>query len=445
VRILVVGGGAREHVIAETIERGGGTVVAVMGNENPGVAEVAEEARLASGTDVDAVVDAARDWDVDLVAIGPEAPLEAGLVDALDKEGVPAASPTRAAARIETDKSFMRRLLDRHDVPGRLEYRVFESADGLADYVEETWPVAIKPAGLTGGKGVEVAGDHLDTPQDAVEYAEEVLDQEIGGIPRVLVEEKAVGEEFTLQAFTDGETVLATPALQDHKRAFEGGEGPNTGGMGSYGGPGGGLPWLPDEDLEAARETVEAIVDALEAEGARYRGTIYGQFMLTARGPKVIEVNARFGDPEAMNVLPLLETPFPDVLEAEAHGDVADVDVAFEDQATVCKYVVPEGYGADPTPGSTVTVDEAAIKEAGARVYYASVDLEERDGDTVRVTTTTSRSLALVGVADTIAEAEERVKEALEAVEGEQISVRHDIGKPEVVQERVERMRGLRD
>jgi phosphoribosylamine--glycine ligase len=435
--VLLVGGGAREHAIGQALVDGDARLSVVMSNENPGLMELADDVELGSEENPSTVVDHARATGASLAISGPEGPIASGVTDALADAGVTAVSPSQAAGRIETDKAWMRTLMAKHDVPGRVRHRHFEHAQGLRSYVEDLGEVAVKPVGLTGGKGVKVTGEHLDGTDEAVDYASEVLTTGYGG-GQVVVEEKLEGEEFTLQCFTDGSTVVPTPPVQDHKRAFEGDEGPNTGGMGSYSGADG-LPFLPREDHEAAVEIVEAIVDALDDEGAPYVGTIYGQFMLTSEGPKVVEVNARFGDPEAMNTLPVLETPFPDVVEAMAEGRLDALDVEFADKATVCKYVVPAGYGGpDPEDGIFLGVDEDAIRDTGASLYYASCDAA--DGG---VTTTTSRTLAVVGVADTIDDANEQAEAALDHVDGDDVRIRHDIGTAELVDQRVDHVREL--
>ncbi|MFB6120903.1 MAG: phosphoribosylglycinamide synthetase C domain-containing protein, partial [Halobacteriaceae archaeon] len=221
------------------------------------------------------------------------------------------------------------------------------------------------------------------------------------------------------------------PAVQDHKRAYEGDEGPNTGGMGSYSDASDSLPFMDEGDYEDAVGIIEEVVDALDG----YKGVLYGQFMLTAEGPKVVEFNARFGDPEAMNTLPVLETPFVDVLTAARDGDSLP-DLDFAEQATVCKYAVPAGYPEDPEGGTKVAVDEDSVGDA--LLFYASVD-DRADG----IYTTTSRSFAVVGVADTIAEAEAEAEDALAAV-GDGLRVRHDIGTAELVQRRIDHMAEIR-
>ncbi|MCL2890820.1 MAG: phosphoribosylamine--glycine ligase, partial [Methanomassiliicoccaceae archaeon] len=252
------------------------------------------------------------------------------------------------------------------------------------------------------------------------------------------IEEKAVGEEFTQMVFCDGNTISPMPLVQDHKRAYEGDVGPNTGGMGSYTDANHLLPFVTASERKEALQIVQRIVDALRKEGCTYRGPMYGQFMLTVNGPKIIEINARFGDPEAMNVLPILETSFTDVCLAMATGTL-NYEAKFRNEATVCKYVVPEGYGVKSKAGLPISVDEPMIKKCGSAVFYANVDIV--DG---KLVTGTSRSVGVVGMAGTIEKAESNCEDALVYVKGDAIFVRHDIGKRELVQRRVDHMAMLR-
>ncbi|WP_435064915.1 phosphoribosylamine--glycine ligase [Halobaculum sp. EA56] len=422
--VLLVGGGGREHAIARALADDC-TLYACASNRNPGIASLADGFEQVGERDADAVVAYAEDTGADLAVIGPESALEAGVADALDAAGVYTFGPRADEARIETDKAFQRRFLDEHDVPGNPDYETFHSAEAAAEYVREyDGDVAVKPVGLTGGKGVRVTGDQLTT-EAAVDY---VLDAEWDDW---VVEERLVGEEFTVQAFVANGEVRTTPAVQDHKRAYEGDEGPNTGGMGSYSDTDLTLPFMTEVDYEDAVEIIESVVDALPG----YKGVLYGQFMLGADGPKVVEFNARFGDPEAMNTLPVLETPFLDVLTAARDGEPLP-ELTFSGEATVCKYAVPAGYPVEPEAGERIEVDEASVGDA--LLFYASVDQRE-DG----LFTTTSRSFAVVGLGDSIAAAEADAESALSVVD-EGFHVRHDIGTAELVQSRVDHMAELR-
>ena len=427
-RVLLVGGGGREHAIARAVAASDRDVelYAAASNRNPGIAALAAGYEAVEETDPDAVVAAAEAVDATLAVVGPEAPLAAGVVDALEAAGVYAFGPPADAARIETDKAYQRRFMAEHGVPGTPAFEVFDDLEAACAYIDAAGvDLAVKPAGLTGGKGVRVIGDQV-TPDEAKAYLR-ASDHDT-----VVLEERLVGEEVTVQAFVANGSVRPTPAVQDHKRAYEGDLGPNTGGMGSYSDAGPLLPFMTEADYDRAVEILEATVAALPD----YRGVLYGQFMLTADGPKVVEFNARFGDPEAMNTLPVLETDLVDVLVAAREGEALPA-LDFAPLATVCKYAVPEGYPEEPAAGARVTVDDEAAGDA--LLFYASVD-ERDDG----LYTTTSRSFAVVGVADTIPDAEAIAEGALEAAGTEGLRVRHDIGTRALVQRRIDHMDALR-
>lgn len=443
-RVLLVGGGAREHAIADALARSGAELYAALPNKNPGILALARDHVLVKDTDAEGIAAAARRFGCEYAVVGPDAALAAGVTDALQAAGVKVASPTRKAAEIEWSKAFMRDLLERHRIPGRVKYRTFDTIAGLREVVQEWGAVAVKPIGLTGGKGVKVTGDHLHSVDDAVAYANEVFGASVGG-GRVIVEEKIEGEEFSLQAFCDGTTLVPMPAVQDHKRAFEGDQGPNTGGMGSYSGEHGLLPFLRREEYDEGVAILRRILDAMRAEGRPFVGTIYGQFMVSRDGPRVIEINARFGDPEAMNVLTLLESSYLDVVKAMAEARLAGTKVVFSADATVCKYVVPEGYGVAPMAKQPLVVDEAGVRGEGARAFYAAVDhTGGAVGARVEATTTTSRAVGVIARAATLAEANARVDRALLHVRGPHLFHRRDIGTPALLQKRVDAMTRVR-
>jgi phosphoribosylamine--glycine ligase len=422
--VLLVGGGGRAHALARALADDC-ELYACAGTRNPGIAALAAGVERIDETDADAVRAYAERIGATLAVVGPESALAAGVADALSAAGVYTFGPDAETARIETDKAYQRRFMAEHDLPGRPGFETFDDPEAAAAHVADLdRDVALKPRGLTGGKGVRVTGDQIDRAA-APDYVRE------SGYDEWVIEDRLVGEEFTVQAFVANGDVRPTPAVQDHKRAYEGDEGPNTGGMGSYADATPALPFLTRAEYDRAVEILEATVDALDG----YTGVLYGQFMLTAEGPMVVEYNARLGDPEAMNVLPVLETPLIDVLTAARAGDPLP-DLSFAPRATVCKYAVPAGYPTEPEAGARVTVDESSVGDA--LLFYASVD-ERADG----LYTTTSRSFAVVGRGETIAAAEAEASDALAAV-GDGLRVRHDVGTAALVDRRIEHAAALR-
>lgn len=437
-KVLLVGGGAREHAVGAALKKNPEIeLFTVMKNHNPGIMRLSKDVSNHDAMDVQKTVAFAEKTCVDYAFVGPESPLAAGTADELEKIGVPCIGPKATLARIESDKEFMRELLDKYKIPCNLDHKTFDTVSDASNYLDDRgYDVAVKPVGLTGGKGVKVMGEQLNSIDEAKEYVREVIDGGIGG-GKVIIEEKAVGEEFTLMAFVDGKNIALMPAVQDHKRAFEGDTGHNTGGMGSYSDSDHLLSFVSKSLYEEAGSVIKKTVSALKEEtGEEYRGVLYGQFML-GRELKVIEFNCRFGDPEAMNVLSIIESDMSEVCESIVDGSLGKV--SFENKATVCKYVVPEGYGISSKSGQRLAVDEKKISDMGALLYYAAVN--EKDGE---IFTTTSRSVGVVGISDAIDDAEAKCEEAISHISGEHIYHRSDIGTSGLIEAKLAHMKELR-
>ncbi len=374
----------------------------------------------------------------DFVVNGPEETLAMGqgVVDLLrDEFGIPCIGPTKRLAQLEASKAFTRRLLATHGIPGNPEFRIFSAPDlgEIKSYLQQLGNFVVKPDGLTGGKGVKVSGEHLDSIEDAVLYCREVLSV---GHPFVVIEEKLDGEEFSLQSFCDGTHVVDMPVVQDHKRARAGDSGPNTGGMGSYSCENHSLPFLSRDDLRQASTINKLVAKALRKEtGEPYKGILYGGFMVTRDGVRLIEYNARFGDPEALNVLSVLRTDFADVCEAIIQETLDKLPIKFEKLATVCKYVVPEGYPERPVKGQTIDWSSVSASER-LKIFEAAVD----KGDDGVYRLSGSRAVAFVGIGADVAEAERIAEKAAIAVRGP-VYHREDIGTRELIAKRVAHMR----
>jgi phosphoribosylamine---glycine ligase len=439
-RILLIGKDARTDAIAAACIAGSEQpeLYAFAEYPTPGLAAKCEQ-RIFTGrlTDVPELIRIAREVRPELAIIGPEEPLEAGCVDALGSLGIPAFGPSKRLAHIESSKAWARQLLDSHQIPGNPEYRVFASADGLKLYMQELGSFVIKPDGLTAGKGVRVSGEHFSSIEEALAYAEALLAKD----GRVQVEQRLEGEEFSLQTITDGESVIHCPLVQDHKRAFAGDLGPNTGGMGSYSCPDFSLPFLDQGDVRKAQSINEQVIDALARDtGEPYRGVLYGGFMATGDGVRLIEYNSRFGDPEALNVLPILRADFSEVCLAAARGQLGRVSCSFQRKATVCKYLVPLSYPEPSDSSAEIDVPDRYLDAPDLKWYWAACEQHQH-----HVRLTQSRAGAFVGIGESLKQAEVVAERAAGELE-RTCPVRHraDIGRGEVVAARVRRMKSLR-
>ena len=427
--VLLIGSGAREHAVFRALQRAPSAPrVAVYGtSRNPGLTATATAYTVGALTDPEAVVAFARECGATLAFPGPEAPLAAGVVDALEEAGVPTAGPRRALARIETSKGYARDFLARHGLSAvQPRFRRFPSTEGMAAYFAELGGrYVVKADGLMGGKGVRVAGEDLEDADAGLAWAGELLQS----ADSVVVEELCRGPEFSLFTFTDGRIAVHSPFVLDHKRAFPGDEGPNTGGMGSLSLRDHSLPYLSPHLARAARLVNESVLEFLaEENGHPYRGVLYGGFMATADGLRVIEYNARLGDPEALNLMALLDGDMGAALRGMATGGLREEDLRFREECSVCKYVVPEGYPTHPL--RDVPVDLSGVP-AGEVPYLAAVD--EREGQLVA---TGSRTLAFVGTGATLAEAEAGAEKAARSIPGPFFH-RSDIGTDDLLAQRV--------
>jgi len=435
---LVIGSGAREHIMAEKLAEVGAKVYSVLTNLNPGLIQLSKGYILVSGytsqNNLNKIIDFGLSKSIDCVVIGPEDPLANGLADKFGKKGISVVGPVKQLAQIETSKGFTRDLLNNYGIDASPRFRRFNAIDGSSDFIDElSEEYVIKFDGLMGGKGVKVSGEHLKDKNEGLRYCGDLLKNS----GNYVIEEKLYGEEFSLMSFCDGKTLSHMPAVQDHKRAYEGDIGPNTGGMGSYSDSNHSLPFLNDNEIATARDINEQVASALlEHTGSEYKGILYGGFMATKDGVKLIEYNARFGDPEAMNLLSLLDTDFASVCSNIVNGCLSSVN--FRKEASVCKYIVPEGYGSNPNLDATLIVDDRYNKFSN--LYYAAVNVEASG----EISTTSSRAGAMVSTSSTIGLAEEKCEQGLEYVSGNNLFVRHDIAKSHLIEKRMKNMEEIR-
>ena len=432
--VLLVGSGAREVAIARKIKESSRPVslFCLSPSINPHISVLCEKYFTVPLSENQTIAGVAKKLNIDFAIIGPENPLENGLVDTLEKEGIPSVAPKKDVARIETSKSFARNILDRCSPEKNPQRKEFSSLEGVEEFLQKLGGnYVVKYDGLMGGKGVKVSGEHLFSSEETLEYCKKIIG--MGGM--FLVEEKLVGEEFSLMSFCDGQNCAHMPVVQDHKRAFEGDVGPNTGGMGTYSFANHSLPFLSEKDVSDAQKTNERVAKELyRTTGTKFKGFLYGGFMATKDGIKVIEYNARLGDPEAMNVLSLLKTDFFDICNHIIGGSLKSVDVKFEPHATVCKYAVPKGYPDNPEKGFAVSIESVDADS----LFFAAVREDKN-----KIIATGSRTVACVGVDKEVYGAEQKAEAGISRVVGN-VFHRKDIGTAALIQKRIENMKKVR-
>ena len=417
-RILLIGGGGREHALAWKLVQSPKVEKLFAAPGNPGMALLKKcECINLNVDDLEGVADYAEEQSIDLTVVGPEAPLVAGLADVFKRRGLPVFGPSKAAAQLEGSKAFSKELMAKYNIPTAF-FKICEDIDTAKAYVEEKGaPIVVKADGLAAGKGVVVAM----TKQEALDAIDEMMgDHKFGAAgARLVLEEYMEGEEASLLAFTDGKTVVPMIAAQDHKRVFDGDEGPNTGGMGTYA-P---APVMTDIlRLKATELILKPVVAAMAKEGMPYQGCLYAGLMIKGDSVKVVEFNCRFGDPETQVVLPLLDGDLADIMLACATGTLDKAEVAWHDKAAVCVVMASGGYPESYEKGKEITGLAAAEEDKDVVVFHAGTKAAEG-----KIVTSGGRVLGVTAVDTTIKAARDRAYTAVEKIAFEKNFYRKDI------------------
>lgn len=417
-RILIVGGGGREHTLAWKINQSPLVEKIYCAPGNAGISEIAECVPV-SAEDLEGLAGFAEKEKIDLTVVGPEAPLAKGIVDVFKNKGLKIFGPSKKAAQLEGSKVFAKDLMIKYDIP-TAEHKTFENPDEAEQYIKKVGaPVVIKAEGLAAGKGVIVCEEE----EEALLAVKRIMiDCEFGDAgSRVIVEECLRGEEASILAFTDGESVLPMVSSQDHKPIFDGDRGPNTGGMGAY------AP-APVITPEMARFVEEEVlmpaVKGLKAEDCPYSGVIYAGLILTEKGPKVLEFNCRFGDPEAQVVIPLLKSDLVPILQAVVEGSLKEIKAQWHNNYAVCVVMASGGYPGSYEKGKVITGLEEANEDKDLYVFHAGT--KALDGQTM---TNGGRVLGVTGRAGTLTETLDKTYDAVKKINFEGVQYRKDIGQ----------------
>jgi phosphoribosylamine--glycine ligase len=417
-KVLIVGSGGREHAIAWKVAQSPrlSQLFVAPGNAGTHYASRITQNVSINADDTAALVSFVNDQNIDLVIIGPEAPLAVGLADALRATGRLIFGPSQAAAQIEASKAFSKAFMQRHNIPTARFATFTNFREAVKHLLSIDYPIVIKASGLAAGKGV-ILPDCADDAEAALRAI--MLDHEFGAAgDEVIIEERLSGEEVSLLAFTDGVTVKPMPPAQDHKRIFDGDQGPNTGGMGAYA-P---APICPSDLVEEFTRTVlQPTVDGLRTEGRPFVGVLYAGLMLTADGPRILEYNCRFGDPETQAILPLLETDLIDIAEACAIGQLNTIDVKWKSGAAACVVIASEGYPGRYPMGREIRGLDASFENAVA--FHAGTKLSEGN-----IITAGGRVLGVTGWGENLQSALARAYDATKQISFDGMHYRHDIG-----------------
>lgn len=412
-KVLVVGSGGREHAIVWKLAQSPKVTKLYCAPGNGGIAELAECVNI-KATDIDAIVRFAEEEDIDLTVVAPDDPLALGMVNALEKAGRRAFGPTAEAALIEASKSFSKQLMKKYGIP-TADFNVFDSEEEAIKYLEKAdYPIVVKADGLALGKGVIIA-------EDKIQAAEAVRSMMSGGKfgkagSRVVIEEYMTGPEVSVLCFTDGKTIVPMVSSQDHKRALDNDKGLNTGGMGTFSPS---LHYTAEHEKFVREHILQATVDAMNSEGRPFKGVLYFGLMLTPKGVKVLEYNARFGDPETQVVLPRLQSDLYEIFEAVIDGRLAQTEIKWNDKAAVCVVMASGGYPQSYETGFEIT----GLPVENAIVFHAGTKLENG-----KLVTAGGRVLGVTALGEDIADARTKAYDAVSKIHFKNAHFRHDIG-----------------
>ena len=415
-KILLIGNGGREHALAWKLRQSSRITKLYCAPGNGGLSREAECVSVDLKS-LESIVGIATQLKPDVTVVGPELPLQLGIVDEFTRRGWPVFGPTKAAAQLETSKSFAKEFMQRHRIPTS-HYAICDSVDDVNDAIGRfSTPVVVKADGLAAGKGVVIC----DTKDEAIKAASEMLSGKMLGVAgaRIVIEECLKGDELSFLVLSDGERVAPLVAAQDHKRAGDGDTGPNTGGMGAYS-----IPQLLDEQMGnwLLQHVARPVIDGMKAEGMEYKGILYCGLMMTARGPMVLEFNCRFGDPETQPIMMRLDSDLLEAIEASIEGRVSDGDFRWSQDASVCVVIASGGYPGTIEVGKKITGIDAGDKVEGVKVFHAGTSV--RDGEFY---TAGGRVLGVTSRAATLQMAVDRAYEAVDKIKFDGAQYRKDI------------------
>ncbi len=412
--VLVIGGGGREHAICKAIKDGGNCGKLYCAPGNAGIAEIAKCLPIGA-MDFEKIVEFSKSENIGLVFVAPDNPLAGGLVDKLTENGIRAFGPSKAASEIESSKAYAKDFMKRHNIP-TADYRVFDNIEDAYDWAEKSdYPLVIKADGLALGKGVIIANDYLEAKEALVKIMENKAFGDSG--KSVVIEEFLSGNEVTVLAFTDGKTIKCMPSSQDHKKAFDGDLGPNTGGMGAFSPS---LYYTPDIQSETMRNIILPTIKGMAEDGRPFKGVLYFGLMVTGKGVKVIEYNARFGDPETQALLPLLKTDLLTVCEAIIDEKLSEIKIEWENKSCLTVVLASGGYPDNVIKGYPISIEKLSPE---VTLYHSGTAYKDNE-----LITNGGRVFSLSAVCDTIEEARDTVYKEIKKIRFKDMRYRKDIG-----------------